>query len=59
LFHVVGAAFDFLQAKNIGIFFIQELQEILPQDRTQAVDIPGNQFHAEIEIQQVIASNGR
>jgi hypothetical protein len=43
---LVGGAFGFLQAKDVGLLSGEKFQKIFLQHGTQAVDIPGNQFHA-------------
>ncbi len=46
LLDVVGAAFGFLQAKHVGFLGVEVIEKILLQHGAQAVDVPGNQFHA-------------
>ena len=44
-FHIIGRAFGFLQAENVGFFKVQVFQKILSQRCPEAIHIPGNQFH--------------
>ena len=46
LFHLVGRAFGLLQAKHVGFRGVEKPEKILLQHGAQAVDVPGNQFHA-------------
>jgi hypothetical protein len=45
LLHVVGRAFGFLQAEDVGLLGVEKFQKVFLQHGAQAVDVPRNQFH--------------
>ena len=46
LLDLVGRAFGFLQAKDVGLLGVEEFKEFFLKHGAQAVDVPGNEFHA-------------
>jgi hypothetical protein len=42
---LLGFGFDFLQSEHIGIFVVPKFEEALAEDRAEAVDVPGDEFH--------------
>ena len=45
LLDVVRMRPGFLQTKDVGIFLSQILEEIFPENRSQAINVPGDQLH--------------
>jgi len=45
LFDVVGGATGFLEAEDVGLFGVEEFEEVAFEEGAEAVDVPGNQFH--------------
>ena len=46
LFDLVGVRLGFLQAQDVGLFVVEVFEKIFAEHGAQAVDVPGNQFHA-------------
>jgi hypothetical protein len=42
---LLGFGFDFLQAEYIGLLGGPEFEEAFAEDRAEAVDVPGDEFH--------------
>ena len=42
---LLGFRFDFLQAEHIGLFGGPKFEEAFAEDRAEAVDVPGDEFH--------------
>ena len=42
---LLGFGFDFLQAEHIGLFGVPKFEEALAENRAEAIDVPGDEFH--------------
>ena len=47
LFDLIGRTFGFLQTQDVRLLRLEKFEKVLLQHGAQAVDVPGNEFHAE------------
>ncbi len=46
LFDLIGRTLGFLEAQDVRFLGVEKFEKVLLQDSAQAVDVPGNEFHA-------------